>query len=78
MKKKIRTACLLLVFLLLTSCGSTESAEKSGAASDNAPSVEKSAPATAPTPGDLSDVENNGGHYVRVGGLFPQIRRQSP
>lgn len=68
MKKKIRTACLLLVFLLLTSCGSTESAEKSGAASDNAPSVEKSAPATAPTPGDLSDVENNGGHYVRVGG----------
>lgn len=67
MKRKVRILCLLLSFLLLTACGSAETVERNGsAARDGAESVGKSAP--APAAFDASDVENNGGAYVRVGG----------
>ena len=69
MKRKLRTACLLLLLLFLTACGSAETVGKGAggdAARTGAESVHKSAP--APAAFDASDVENNGGYYVRVGG----------
>ena len=69
MKRKLRILCLLLSLTLLTACGSAETVGKGadGAESGNAGSVEKSLNA-APAPVDTSDIENNGGNYVRVGG----------
>ena len=79
MKGKLRILCLLLSILLLTACGNAETVGKSvnGAESRNAGTVENAGNASgsvekslnaAPAPVDTSDIENNGGNYVRVGG----------
>ena len=78
MKRNIRVICALLLVLLLTACGNASPTETSG----NAGTVDKSGTETVSKSGmgireeaesvaaafDETDVENNGGAYVRVGG----------
>ena len=69
MKRKILGASLLLLVLLLTACGGAGNVEKGGAAARNGADAEDAAVGEAQAaPFDASDVENNGGFYVRVGG----------
>ena len=57
MKREVWLAALLALVMLLTSCGQ-----------GTADGVQKDAPAPQAVSLDMDDIENNGGHFVRVGG----------